>query len=502
MINRRDKVSIFSLFVASFAIRLFLAARIVFPPLDDPAFYIQSARNIAIGRGLVIDVIWNYFVPFNSVTHASHEFWLPLSSIVMAGSIKIFGDTLGAAQLPGIISGALLPVLTYLIGRYLWPDQRRWSILAAALIIPSAILVYQSANADSSALYTLLSTSALFTSVSVLKWRQLWLAALVGVLCGLSYLTRSFGSLLPIGIGIMWLTQLRNDRMILIKMIAAAGIGLFIIVLPWWLRNQSVFGSIQPSSLMTAMSARDYGEWFNYTDLPSLQKLFSQDIGSILALRLDGLLRSLGVILLISFPFGLIGLPMALFRREPIWRAFTAYHLLLIFVASFIFTIPTVTGSFYHSAGTFAIWAAVGFVALIKDWWARSPRRLWAIAASMTCAALVIGQAIIAWPVVIADSRSNFEKFTSIADWLHHAASIDQPVITTEAHSLNYASGYPTLTLPNQQSIDVVRALADRYGARYVVITESVGLYPDALNQAGVKLAADVSGALIYDLKP
>ena len=47
------------LFAVALVIRLFLAARIVFPPLDDPSFYIQTARNIVVGRGLVIDVTWS-----------------------------------------------------------------------------------------------------------------------------------------------------------------------------------------------------------------------------------------------------------------------------------------------------------------------------------------------------------------------------------------------------------------------------------------------------------
>src|SRR5512141_1386100 len=96
-----------TLFAAAFVVRFLLARQLVFPPLDDPAFYIQTARNLAAGRGLVIDVIWNYFTPFNSVTHPSHEIWMPLPSILMAGSIKLLGDTLLAAQLPGLMCGAL-----------------------------------------------------------------------------------------------------------------------------------------------------------------------------------------------------------------------------------------------------------------------------------------------------------------------------------------------------------------------------------------------------------
>ena len=110
--NSRDFWICILLFSLALLVRLFLAARIVFPPLDDPSFYIQTARNLVAGRGLVIDVVWSQFVPFTSVTHPSHEFWMPLTTFLMAIFIRLFGDTLLVAQLPDVIAGALLPVLT------------------------------------------------------------------------------------------------------------------------------------------------------------------------------------------------------------------------------------------------------------------------------------------------------------------------------------------------------------------------------------------------------
>src|SRR5512139_2972503 len=123
-----------ALFAAALLVRLWLAVQLPFPQLDDPAGYIQLARNIAGGRGLISDVLWSYWVSFPAVTHPSNEFWLPLASVVMAGSIRLLGDTLFAAQLPGIIAGSLLIPLAYGIGRTLWPAQRHWAILAAGLI--------------------------------------------------------------------------------------------------------------------------------------------------------------------------------------------------------------------------------------------------------------------------------------------------------------------------------------------------------------------------------
>src|SRR5512144_2965843 len=96
------------LLAAALLVRFMLSTQLPFPQLDDPAGYIQLARNIAAGRGLVSDVLWNYWVSFPAVTHPSNEFWMPLASVLMAGSLRLLGDTLFAAQLPGILAGSLL----------------------------------------------------------------------------------------------------------------------------------------------------------------------------------------------------------------------------------------------------------------------------------------------------------------------------------------------------------------------------------------------------------
>ena len=176
-----------ALFAAALLVRLWLALQLPFP-LDDPASTIQLARNIAGGRGLVSDVLWNYWVPFPAVTHPSNEFWMPLASAIMAGSLRLLGDTFPAAQLPGLIAGSLLAPLIYSMGRALWPAQRRWSVLAAILLVIGAVPVYQSVSADSSAIYTLLTSLALFSGALAIDRRSLRWMLLAGALCGLSYL--------------------------------------------------------------------------------------------------------------------------------------------------------------------------------------------------------------------------------------------------------------------------------------------------------------------------
>jgi hypothetical protein len=491
------------LFALALVLRMVLAAQLSFPPLDDPAFYIQTARNVAAGRGLVSDVIYNYWVPFNSITHPSHEYWMPLSTLVMAGFIKLWGDSLWVAQLPGIFASALLPVFTYVLGRHLWPQQRRWSLLAALLIVPGALPLYQAATADSMALYALLGGCALASGAVAIERRRATWAALAGMLCGLSYLTRSHGSLLPIALGLVDLFALRHEWRLLVKLLLVGAVGYFVVVVPWWLRNQAVFGAAQPIPILALASAVTGGEWYNYGALPSPATLLAQGWAVIVELRWNALLHNLNVVLLFTFPYGLFGLPVLLFKRGPLFRVCATYLVLLWLGVSGLIPTSSQTGSFYHSVGVVVPWVAVGFVTVVQRLGQKSRWRLAAVALYTLTLGLVIGQLFVALPAIRADTQANSAHFQAITTWLRANVSPDQPILTTQAHTLNYASGYPALSIPVAQDATVLRHVADRYGVRYIVVTEKNGQYPQALDQpeARARLMAQWDGTWIYELE-
>lgn len=106
--RKRDAGVALLLFALAFALRLIFALRLAFPPLDDPAFYIQTARNLAAGRGLTIDVIWNYSVPF-----APLAIWFVLWSYLLIDVLQRFETSSvdrGVALWPWVV---LIVVVTY-----------------------------------------------------------------------------------------------------------------------------------------------------------------------------------------------------------------------------------------------------------------------------------------------------------------------------------------------------------------------------------------------------
>jgi 4-amino-4-deoxy-L-arabinose transferase-like glycosyltransferase len=490
------------LFAAALVIRLIFGAQLVFPPLDDPAFYLQTARNVAAGRGLVSDVIWNYFVAFPTVTHSSHEYWMPLATWLMSPFIKVLGDSLLSAQLPGLITGALLPPLTYALGRIVWPSvrDRKWAIFAAVLLIGGAVPVYQAASTDSAAPFALCASAALLGGGLALERHSIRWCIAAGVLSGLAYLARSDGLLIPAIIVLTMVVAALRRSASWLNVFSLAGSAALIIG-AWWLRNLATFGSTQPVSPAALIALQDYGQLFNSQSVPAFDQLLARGWPFIFDLRAQALSHNLSVWAVIAFPFGLLGLPGLVLERRPVLRLGLVYGLALAIITAIVFSVPSLMGLFYHSAAATLPWLAVGSVLVIH----RLARR-WRMAAFAVAAlimSLIVVQSSLAWPSVWADSRANQAKFATAAAWLRSNVPPDQPVITNEAHSLNYASGYPALTLPYAEGVTEAARLADRYGARFVVVLGSVGSYPALLDQSERAIKRFAEGDVaIYELQP
>lgn len=500
MRRKQDVWIALGLLVAGWGIRLALAARLEFPPLDDPAFYVQTARSLAAGRGLVSDVLWSYQFPFSSVTHASHEYWMPMATLLMAPWIKAVGDSLLIAQLPGTLCGALLVPLTYLLGRLARPDDRRIAVGAALMMLAGALPVYQAASTDSAAPFALLGASALLTGGLAIERRSAWLSLLAGLLGGLAYLARSDGMLIPLLIGAFILLNLRFSRRA-VALLALLGAGSAVPMGLWWLRNLDAFGVVQPVSAISVAALQDYAQMFNWNDPPTLAALFARGFRFVGELRLQALGHNLGVWVLIGFPYGLFGWLGLLRTRRVVLGLGLGYGVVLMLSSALVFSVPTLAGLFYHSAGAVLPWLAVGAALVISSLAKR--RRSLAFGLGVATAALVIAQCAVAWPRAVEDSLRNGRTFQSAADWIAVHAAPGEPVIATQAHSLNYASGQPAMSLPAGQDVASVKELAGCFGARYVVLTERVGRFPaelDAHLGDGIRLAYQTPQLLIYEI--
>src|SRR5262245_1621 len=68
------------------------------PNHGDVSFYYTVAKNLAEGRGFVIDYIWNFWNDPQGFPTPANVWWMPLASIVCAAGMVLFGTSYAVAQ--------------------------------------------------------------------------------------------------------------------------------------------------------------------------------------------------------------------------------------------------------------------------------------------------------------------------------------------------------------------------------------------------------------------
>jgi len=110
----------FALFVAGLsaglALRFYLAHFAQMPGHGDSAFYYTVAKNIASGRGPVVDYIVYFFSGLLPLPHYAGDFWNPSASYLIAIPMFLLGKNISAALVAPILFGILPAVAAYLAG--------------------------------------------------------------------------------------------------------------------------------------------------------------------------------------------------------------------------------------------------------------------------------------------------------------------------------------------------------------------------------------------------
>lgn len=169
-----------------------------FPGHADPAFYFSLAKNIAAGRGPVIDYVWHFWVPHPDLTHFGPDYWLPLPGYLMALGLKL-GAGLPAALRVVVLASVALAAAVWFLARSL--ALPRWAALAAsALVFLSPPVARFSVEADSSVFYSTLVVGALAVCVRARASAAWWPTAAAGFLGGCAHLCRNDAVLVLFGL--------------------------------------------------------------------------------------------------------------------------------------------------------------------------------------------------------------------------------------------------------------------------------------------------------------
>lgn len=506
---RRDLLTLFGLALAA---RIVAALLIDYPPYTDPAYYGLVAEQLAGGRGFSVPVLWSFLevggrLPANPILPvASNGHWMPLTSILAAGSISLFGGALGearAAQLPTIVLGAALVPFTYLVSRELWATRfTAW--IAALLVLLAGPLLVMVPLVDSFAVFGAAGAASIWCATRAVRAGRPgpWLVA-AGAAAGLATLARVDGLLLLVAPLVAWLVR-RDWNTLPVRLAwGTAAIGAFVVVVaPWLLRDLAVFGSPLPSAGGHTLWITDYNEQFSISHDPSLSSYLAWGAGNIIGSKLLawGELVGRTAVLL----GGIFVVPFAVGwwreRRRPELAPFLAYFAVMFLAMGAVFTFHAPKGAFYHSALAWLPFAAglavanLGPTAMgIGRAWPflrrAATHRFLAVAGLLGAAAL----SLIGSGVLIGQWADAHGKLALAAAFLQDQGATGDRVLAYDPAALHALSGNPGVA-PPYDAFPVIEQVVDAYRVRWVVVALRPGEERDPLGLWDGAAATDADG--------
>ena len=482
------------------------AAAIVvdWPAFTDPAYYSLVAQRLAEGHGFTTPVLYSFLevgsrIPESAVLPVpSNGHWMPLTSVVAAASMAVFGPTYAAGTIPLVILSALLVPLTLRghlgavglplggdRGRRRWRSSRDrcWSCIRAPTTSPSSAPPGR-------------RRCTARCGRSERPRPGPWLVA-AGALAGLATLARIDGVLLTVAVATAWFVRRgwspwrsATTGGATVAWGAASAAAYLLVLAPWLLRNLSVFGAPLPSTGGHTLWIRSYNEQFSIGHEVSLATYLDWGLWNILLSKLASwweLIGRTGVLLGGTF-FVFFVAGLWIFRRRAELAPFMVYFAVMFFVMGALFTFHAPKGAFYHSAPAWLPWA-FGIAAAALAPAASAAGRLWpflrrpathrflAVAGVAGAVVLsVIGSAILfqQWD----RSRIRDEQ---VAAFLRANADPDDVFMASDPASIYPLTGNPGVAAPFDP-FRVIEQVVDAYDVRWVVVLSPGDGEPDPLN--------------------
>jgi hypothetical protein len=296
--------------------------------------------------------------------------------------------------------------------------------------------------------------------------------------------------------------------------------GYVLVMLPWFIRNWAVIGAPLPAAGAQAIWLTTYDDLFSYGRELSPRTYLAWGWANIVRSKLDALWLNLQTVLAV---FGMIFLvplvPIGWWRtrRHPLFQLAAWYALLLFVAMTLVFTFPGPRGGLFHSGGALLpfifVAASVGLDILIE--WAAARRQEWdARLAKQVFGVGVVGLALLMsgflyyQKVVVEPSeRGGAATYSDLMDWLEAEGQEAATVMVGDPPGYWYHGGGSSIVVPNEP-VETALAVADRYGARYLVLDHNrpgplALLYEGTETHPRLILAETLSGnTRIYRIAP
>lgn len=480
-----------ALTAAALILRGIAAILVPWTPYLDSSYYTLVAERLATGEGLTVPVIWSFLdvggrLPDDpSLPIPSNHHWPPLASLVSAVGMVLFGPTWQAGQVPQLLLSALVPALTYLVGRDLF-GSRRLGIGAAILSIFAGPLFILYPAIDNFALYGVFGTLILWMCGRAVRSQtpDRWLIG-AGAACGIMALSRIDGVLLTLAVAGAWLIGRGwspwrgiGGRPSFVAGVASAG-AFVLVVSPWLVRQALTFGTPLPSSGGNMLWITSYNEQFTIGRELTLGTYLEWGWANIIGSKLATLgiisgrtMVLMGGFLIVSFVGGLWT-----FRRRPELAPFYLYFGAIFVLMAVLFTFHAPQSAWYHTAPAWLGMALPIALAGIAPT-ATAGGRLWPFLRRPRTHAFLARVGIVAAVVLSilgsmslhAGWVSGRERDLVAAEFFLDNDLTDDLVMYREAAALHLLTGNPVVAFPVDPYPVIERAVR-AYGVEWVVVS-------------------------------
>ena len=501
---------------AALVARLVAAWIVDWPPYTDPAYYSLVAQRLATGHGFTVPVLWSFLevgaqLPREpTLPVPSNGHWMPLTSIVAAGSMALLGPSWRAGQLPIVLLATALVPATYLVGVWLWHSRPvGWAAAVLAIFAGPLLLMYS--TIDNFAVFGAAGAGAIAAAIRAVESERpgRWLMV-SGALVGLATLARIDGVLIALATATAWwlvgTERMGSARRLLSPAQVGIGVAAFLafaaVLAPWLARNLATFGTPLPSTGGHTLWISSYNEQFSIGHEVSLATYLESGLGTIIGSRVVALFeltaRTLALMGGIFAAFFVAG--CWIMRRDRRLRPFLVYFWTMFAVMVLVFTFHAPKGAFYHSAPAWLPFAlplsvaAVGPIASrggrVWPFLARPATHRFLIVAGLVGAVLlsVVGSAVLyeQW----ADSRARDER---AAAFLRANADPRDVIMSSDPASIYPLSGNPGVAAPFDP-YPVIGDVIDAYDVRWVLVTRPGPGETDPLGLWDGAAARDIDG--------
>jgi hypothetical protein len=494
-----------------FALALGVAQFQRFPGYLDSDYYFAGGVQLAAGKGFTEPYLWNYLDNPGGLPHPSHSYWMPLSSIVAAAGLWLTRSTSYTAGRFGfMLLAAMVPVITAALA-YDFTRRKDLATTAGLLAVFSVYYAPFLPVTDNYGPYLVLGGSFFL----VMAWKRPASYLLLGVIAGLLTLARSdgllwFGLVLAV-VGIRFLRQ-RQLKAALVNLLLG-GIGFLLVTGPWFLHTHAVYGTLLAPGGSHLLWLRNYDETFIY---PAKQLTFESWLAQgwrpildarLMALRWNFLntFAAQGAIFLL--PFILIGLWMHR-KDERVLIALLGWSGLFL-VMTLVFPFAGARGGFFHAGAAFQpMWWTLAPVGLDRAVLAARRRNLFTPQASTIFQGFLVGLVILMTGVILSirvlpgwgEGEQDYPKVEAFLQ--NQGIGAADIVMVRNPPGYYLMTGRPAIVVPDGDEASMA-AVADRYGAKYLVIEEAGAAGPikvvyDNKNSQRFTYVGDINGTHIF----